>query len=624
MTRSCLFAGLFLLAIALLLPGVRGTFIFDDFANLQTLDAGYLSVTSGQFITESSSGPLGRPVAMASFWLQADCWPETPVCFKLVNLGLHLLNGILIYFFVSGLLQLAHHRKPFPVALFVTALWLLHPVHASTVFYVIQRMNLLAVTFTLLGLLAWLRMRAADEQPRVFHVLGFAVFPAALALAAFSKENGLLLIAYVAVIELCMPARPAVSRYRAWRALFVFAPVALVTVGLLWQWQELVLNGYANRPFTFEERVLTQFRVLVDYLQSIVAPSGSQIGLFKESYALSTGWFSPPSTLIGVLLLAIPTVLALVLRRRYPLLALGWLWFLAGHAMESTVFPVEIYFEHRNYLPSLGPLLIVVVVGAGILRKLESPPLKRIAQVAFVVYPAYFAALAHDEARTWGNPLRQAAVWATENPGSTRAQIHLANVLFTLGKKEEAVQRFERLAQEHDDPLIGWMSWLEARCTYPDLRKPPLEQMRTALETVPLTIRPTNTLTQIIHYKLNGECEGVSPSELRVLVTALMNNPAYRARSSLLSLLLAHVEALDGEFATAIAIVTESYARTPEAELAMQIAAWQLEMAEPELALHWLEKARDQVRTTRPQDQALARKLDYLERRIQHALTLQE
>lgn len=620
-----LLTALILLAAVLLSPGLRGTFIFDDFANLQGLGAGYLGTTSAQFITESSSGPLGRPVAMASFWLQADCWPESPVCFKLVNLGLHLLNGVLIYFLVSGLLQIARYRKPFPVALFVTALWLLHPIHASTVFYVIQRMNLLAVTFTLLGLIAWLRTRAAaEQQPRGFLVWGFVAFPAALLLAAMSKENGLLLIAYVAAIELCLPVTVAARRYRVWQTLFLFAPIALVAIGLLWQWQDLVLNGYAKRPFTFEERLLTQLRVVVDYLQLIVAPSGSQIGLFKEGYALSTGLLTPPSTLISAFFIATLTILAITVRKHYALLALGWLWFLAGHAMESTVFPVEIYFEHRNYLPSLGPLLVVVLAGAELLRKLHTPLPRRITQAAFIIYLVYIAALASVEARIWGNPLRQAAIWATENPGSPRAQLYLANVLFVLDRKEEAIATFERLAQNKEDPLVGWMSWFEARCTYPDLQEPPLEKMRAELASTPLSIRPTNTLTQIVNDKFSGECRGVSPDDLRMLSSALLDNPAYVSGRASLRFLLARIEALDHNFETALSIAIALYEQDPDADLALQIAAWQLEVNRPRLALKWLEEARRQVNASGSENPGIVRRLKYIQERVRHALTVQE
>ena len=46
-------------------------------------------------------------------------------------------------------------------------------------------------------------------------------------------------------------------------------------------------------------------------------------------------------------------------KNRFPILSFGILWYLAGHLLESTVIRLQIIFEHRNYLPSYGPLFIM-------------------------------------------------------------------------------------------------------------------------------------------------------------------------------------------------------------------------------------------------------------------------
>ncbi len=67
----------------------------------------------------------------------------------------------------------------------------------------------------------------------------------------------------------------------------------------------------------------------------------------------STAIWSIPLVVFIVTLL----VTGFAVRRRAPVLSLGILWFFAGQVLESTVLPLEIAFEHRNYLADYGILL---------------------------------------------------------------------------------------------------------------------------------------------------------------------------------------------------------------------------------------------------------------------------
>ena len=70
----------------------------------------------------------------------------------------------------------------------------------------------------------------------------------------------------------------------------------------------------------------------------------------------------PPWTTLPALA-SIPALLrlALVVRKKQPLVSLGVLWFFTGHLLESTILPLEIAHEHRNYLPLLG--IIIAMIG---------------------------------------------------------------------------------------------------------------------------------------------------------------------------------------------------------------------------------------------------------------------
>ena len=58
-------------------------------------------------------------------------------------------------------------------------------------------------------------------------------------------------------------------------------------------------------------------------------------------------------------------------RHSQPALAFGLAWFLLGHSLESTFIPLEIAHEHRNYLPALGLLFSLGVIGSKLLDRMN-------------------------------------------------------------------------------------------------------------------------------------------------------------------------------------------------------------------------------------------------------------
>jgi hypothetical protein len=231
----------------------------------------------------------------------------------------------------------------------------------STVLYAVQRMAMLSATFVLLGLLCFWHGRTALESHRERRgwLLLFVAVPACTLLGAAAKENGLLLPLLCAVLEgiYFRPApgerRPTVARAFVW--LGVVLPIAIGMLALAWNPQRL-LGGYIDRPFDISERLLTEGRVLWDYVASLLLPWGPRLSLYRDDYLISTGLLTPTSTLIALLGWLTLIVGTYRMRRRLPAVAAGTGIFLVGHSMESTIVPLLIYFEHRNYLPAIGIL----------------------------------------------------------------------------------------------------------------------------------------------------------------------------------------------------------------------------------------------------------------------------
>lgn len=440
-------------------PGLTGPLLFDDFGNLSNVTA-WLDGdrTLWSVITQNRSGPGGRPIAMATFVLDAALWGKDVWHFKLTNLVVHLMCGAMVLLMLGRMIgrdpALAIHARWLP--LFLAFIWMALPINASSVLYVVQRMAMLSALFMFAGTWAYIVSREAIERGDRRGYLGmFLAVPALTAVAFFSKENGLLLPALALAVELAFfqPARGA-KRPQAIRWFLAFAIVAPI-IGLaavLTFRPGMLLEAYAMRDFTLLERLLTQPRILWDYVATIFVPFGPQLGLFHDNYPKSTGLLSPLTTLPAILGWLLLLGLAWRARARHPAILGGLLFFLAGHAMESSILGLELYFEHRNYLPSAG--LLVASAGAVVagLQRLGHP--SRAFQVAFAlslaIAPIVYLTATHGRARVWSSNDTLFAQELAHNPNSPRLRSFLTGFAIEAGSLDEALAHID--AGERNSP----------------------------------------------------------------------------------------------------------------------------------------------------------------------------
>ncbi len=458
--------GILLLAITAIvyLPGLRGPFLFDDYPNLVTPLTDWLSGQNSwqEIVLGNGSGPLGRIVSMASFLANAACCGLEPYAYKLTNLVVHLFCGGLIYLLIERLLRRepSYSLNSRRIGLLIAALWLVHPIQVSTVLYVVQRMAQLSTLFTLLALLVYVmaRQRLEVDRSRTALIWLFAGIPAISILAVLSKENGALIPLLCAVIEIgffrSQVQSPRPNSIKAFFLAFLLIPGALAVIWLALH-PEAILAGYADRTFTLGQRLLSEPRALIDYLSILLLPRGPSLGLYTDDFPISQGLLAPPGTLIAIcVLLAILTV-AILARKRDPLLFGGILFFFSAHLMESTVFPLEIYFEHRNYLPSVGFFMAVVAIASwgirqGSARSDNAPRMPSWVLPGSIMLVLVLALGTFARAGIWSSFAFIATQAAAQHPDSLRAQMDYANILQRQGKADEVQRVFDHVATMSD------------------------------------------------------------------------------------------------------------------------------------------------------------------------------
>lgn len=433
-TRAGVLAPLLGLLMALILIGAAyslswsGTANFDDHPNLRGLLEIHDGVSAAAFIFSGQAGPLGRPVSLATFALQAESWPE-PRPFLIVNTVIHLLNGVLVFWLALLLARLTmpHSARAGWFALAVAACWAASPFLASSSLMIVQRMTTLTASFVFLGLIAYIHGRLwmlhSPRRGTAFAIGSLCLFTM---LAALSKENGILLPLLALVVEFIVLRRspvqiPALARPA--QGIFLYLPTFAILSYLAYR--GFSAQDFGLRDFDLNERLLTQSRVLWDYLVNLLLPRASSSTLFTDDFIVSSGLLTPFSTLPAVLGLMAACLIAWLVRRRWPFLSFGLAFFLAAHLLESSTLPLEIYFAHRNYIPAFGVFFAVLFP---LFFLAPSKAIEKLFAAGVFAYAALCLVVLVTATSLWGNPRMAAEIWSMERQQSVRALQNLSRI----------------------------------------------------------------------------------------------------------------------------------------------------------------------------------------------------
>lgn len=442
-------------------PGLSGPWLFDDLSNIvvnKALDSTFSAAEDWREAAWSMfSGPLGRPVAALTFAMQAATGNLDPAASKLFNLLVHITCGLLVFFLTKNLLLSRENDQKHAVtaALVASVIWTLSPLQVSTVLYAVQRMAQLSTLFSLIGLLVFVRCRRRwlESMPSVDQVLACALWMALCTfLGAFSKENGALLLWLVVFVEAVWFRGVVAGECR--KPLFfvsivgVLAPTLIASIGLIMD-PSWLMAGYDGRDFSLNERVFTQFRLLWLYVFWFLAPFPGQLGLFHDDVLWSSSVWVPLSTSVSIVAWGLGLLLALRFARWHPifLLTIGWWWI--THSLESSILPLEMVFEHRNYLPSVG---LAIGVGYVLARGVEKLGLTAQKRVLFLL-PLIFMLPLLMRTLSWSDESRLAASLCDHHPDSVRSCHFYAQTQMKLALEQDAT--IESMLSQSDRFLLA-------------------------------------------------------------------------------------------------------------------------------------------------------------------------
>ncbi|MEM8561911.1 MAG: hypothetical protein AAGF57_06730 [Pseudomonadota bacterium] len=446
-----------LLTLWIYWPGHTGPALLDDTTSVLVI--GDLTGEPGMawdYVTGDTSGPLGRPVSIASFVLERLLLGDDLSHSKQINIILHVINGGLVVWLFALLLRHVGTTCYLGLALALGACWLLSPLYVSTVLYVVQRMAMLAATFMLLSCISYCYFRQALAAGSV-SIKWLVAAILSFVLAVFSKENAVVVLPIIVLMEaLWFQFRDHKGQTMIWLQRATLTTMALGALGLLFIFDyESLAASYQHRHFDLNERLLTQSRILWDYLGQLYVPDVGRMGLYHDDYTVSTSTTSPPTTRLALvawaMVLGLGSLCLIWQWGRYLVFCI--LWFIVGHSIEGSVFPLELYFEHRNYFPGIGLFLLAGLPLAACTKRWRETSSPLMVLTAF--YVVWLATHTSSLVQVWSNHPLLILHHLNGHPDSFRANTDMAVQMANVGEFDAARKYSERAYSVSHSERVG-------------------------------------------------------------------------------------------------------------------------------------------------------------------------
>jgi len=358
---------------------------------------------------------------------------------------------------------------------------------------------------------------------------------------------------------------------RYWVSVFVIAPSAvillyLIRIGLT----PTFFDIKPPRDFSIYERVLTQPRILFDYLQNWFLPKLYTVGVFQDHYPKSTGFFSPISTALSVLLHALIISISLLYRRKWPLFAFAALFFYASHVLESSVINLELYFEHRNYTPAAFLFLPLIAI---LRKKAKKEVFIAVALTGMIV----LAGFTRYSASVWADYSSMVEVAAQKAPLSPRAQGQYAADLYNAERYDESLLVVERGIENMPDSALLRLTKTSILCKLGLLDDSDVGKAAAVISTAVYDPRSISIYTTLTSSVANGECPKASLDALQMMYVNMLQVPKNSNPTSLrfsqIQYFIGFIDVFSNRPSQAVKAFEASLGARPGAGHAMMMAA---------------------------------------------------
>ena len=467
-----------ILAIAILILSIYGnsfnsSWHFDDEPNITDNPNLHLkeitleNIKRTIFSDRNNPHVLYRPIACLSFGLNHYFGGLDAFGYHLVNIFIHLISSIFLFLFIYHTLNLPslktkYTTHSYSIALLSTILWAINPIQTQAVTYIVQRMASMAGMFYIMSMYFYLKARTTGTRNK--KAISFIVCFVSFVMAFGSKENAAMLPLSIFLYEILLLQEITVKNIRKNLNIFFIVTGAILILGFIYIYIHggnmfSFLNGYENRGFTLGQRLLTEPRVIIYYISLLFYPMPNRLCI-THVISPSHGLLHPPTTLLSILLILFILSAAAVKSKKWPLICYCIIFFFLNHVIESAIFPLELIFEHRNYLPSMLFFVPVSILAVRAIQYYSAKPGMQSIISAFIVL--IIIGFGH-------STFMRNFIWKTEeslwidavdkNPNSIRAHHNLGRYYADNGATEKAILEY-RYALKLKPETYGEKSYL--------------------------------------------------------------------------------------------------------------------------------------------------------------------
>ncbi|HTS89810.1 MAG TPA: hypothetical protein VMG41_15055 [Gemmatimonadales bacterium] len=393
---------------------------------------------------------LYRPLSMVGFALQWRIGGGSTSGFHLVNVGLYIALAVAVF----ALLRL---MLPPLAAGLGGVLFAADPVHVEAVGNVVGQSELWVALWTVLAVIVYLRARQTGvPSPTAWCAIALCYLA-----AAFTKEQGLMLPAFLAASELLRREPPIPARLQVlWPGYAALLPVPIAYLAL----RVLVLGNpvgdiaeTAIRHAGVAARLLTMLGIVPQWVRLLLVPTHLQADYLPRELDLAEGFGA--AQLLGLALLMGLLVLAWRGRRVAPAVPFGLAWVaVALFPVSNLVVPTGILLAERTLLlPSIGAIVAVAAGACWALGRLPSvSPLERWVGLSLTGILAAVATVASARRQMiWKDDDTLYRQTVLDAPLSYKAHWAWGSILFEHGKPHEAEQEYRIALDLYDrDPNL--------------------------------------------------------------------------------------------------------------------------------------------------------------------------
>lgn len=357
-----------------------------------------------------------------------------PYWYHVFNVCLHLINGVVIYLFSTALIKHMSVKLDAKVpdsklaSLFITAIWLLHPLNSQPVIYIVQRLaELAALGFFITGF-AYFQGKKAVGWRKLNWMFLFLI---GLAIGVSSKQNYFTIFVFIIAFE-CFFSTAIVQR-----RLLVVSGVSLIVFSALIPFitdflHQLDLMTRENHAIARSDYFLSQLIILATYIRKFVFPYDMQLFMHTEI-------FSEVASTVVLAFLFHSALFAgsIAYRKKYPLIFVGLLLFYCAHLVESSIIPItDFAFEHRTYIPNVGLCFVLYSLGSLLVQRFRIS--QRTASVGGAALLMGLVAITFVRIEQWKEPLSFFEREVTLSPLSAAANQNYGYELIKAKKYQEA------------------------------------------------------------------------------------------------------------------------------------------------------------------------------------------